>query len=81
MNRLNHSPELERTLFEYNNAVEAIGNLPPGDLRNTKLFQIGKVKSYLLYADILYRDGKPILDLILLAKEKIKEVLDLTEAV
>ena len=69
--KLTHSLELEQAIQEYNDAVDIVKKLPPGDERAHKLFQLEKSKNLILHADRLYRSGHSIFDLINIARDNI----------
>jgi hypothetical protein len=70
---------MKQILDEYYSALKQIDDLPPGDLRETKLTVLGKAFQLILKADKETRMGQPIMDLIFLAREKINHALSLAE--
>jgi len=66
--------ELDNVCREYDLAEKIVGELPNGDAKYDRVFLLHKVKSHILKADKLVREGKPVLDTIYEARDAIQEV-------
>lgn len=71
--------EISNVMDEYELAVAVVQEMPAGDLRAKRIFALTKSKNYILFLDKLSRDGRPIMEIVDIARESIKDVFKITE--